>query len=83
MSAGSKKPIFVPLDAIVRLMLNAEVAGRQRKNPDTIIHRTDLVREALDFWFQRQGQRREREGFPPCVFEAMNMKVEVPPEAFR
>lgn len=83
MPSGAKKPILVPLDALTRMTLNAEVAWRQRERPDSIIHRTDLIREALDFWFHSQERKREAEGFPGCVFDAMNMKVELPPEAFR
>ena len=83
MPSGAKKPILVTLDAYTRMKLNAEVAWRQRENPDTIIHRAELIREALDWWLLAEGRRRERDGFPGCVFEAMNMKVDLPPECFR
>ena len=83
MTSGAKKPVMIPLDTLTRMMLNAELAWRQREHPDSIIHRTDLVREALDFWFLEQSRKRDREGLPPHVFDAMNMKVDLPPEALQ
>lgn len=80
MSSSCKKPILIPMDPLMRMTLNAEAAWRQRETPDSVVHRTGLVREALDLWFQVQARMRERQGHPANVFDAMNMKVELPAE---